>query len=127
MKNFDTWNKDKKTLDAKSEGRFYLPGDIWWCALGLNIGSEQDGKNKYFQRPVLIIKGLSKETCLITPLTTSEYSNKYRVSIGQVTGRESRAILSQIKVIDTKGLMEKITTLDYRTLELIKKSIRDML
>jgi mRNA interferase MazF len=127
MKDFDRWNKDKKILDAKIHGQTYRVRDIWWCAIGLNVGSEQDGKNEYFRRPVLIIKGISRELCLIAPLTTSDYEHPYRINIGSITGKKSKVILSQIKVIDTKRLITKIATLDKQTFELIKKSIRDML
>lgn len=127
MKDFDKWNSEKKNLHENGENKFYHPRDIWWCSLGLNIGFEQDGKDKYFQRPVLIIKGLGKETCLVLPLTTSSKTHKYRVPIGSVTGKESKAILSQMKVIDTKRFVNKIAVLDEKTFEIIRKSVRDFL
>lgn len=125
-KDFDSWNLKKKELHEKSTGRFYHVREIWWCSLGTNIGFEQDGKDTNFQRPVLVVKSFSKETCLFIPLTTSRKRNKYRLSIGQVANKESFAILSQIKVVDTKRFTDKIYTLDKEIFELIRKSIRDM-
>ena len=127
MKDFDSWNEKKKNLHEKSEGRFYHVRDIWWCALGVNIGFEQDGSCENFLRPVLIIKGLSKKTCLVVPLTTSKREHEYRISIGSVTGKEAKVILSQIRVVDTKRLVEKIVMLDKMTFETIKKSTKDFL
>ena len=41
-KNFDTWNIKKKHVN-RGESRLYTEREIWWCSLGVNIGSEQDG------------------------------------------------------------------------------------
>ncbi len=126
MKDFDSWNIKKKNLHKESKGRFYHVRDIWWCALGVNIGFERDESFENFLRPVLIIKGLSKETCLVVPLTTSMREHKYRISVGSVTGKEAKVILSQMRVVDTKRLIEKIVMLDKATFEAIKKSIRNL-
>ncbi|MFA6463653.1 MAG: type II toxin-antitoxin system PemK/MazF family toxin [Candidatus Paceibacterota bacterium] len=126
-KDFENWNIEKKNIHAVSMNKYYHPRDIWWCALGVNIGFEQDGKDKDFQRPVLIVKGLSRETCLIVPLTTSPQKHKYRKTIGSVTGKTSSAVLSQIKVIDTKRLINKIAVLDQQSFETIRKSIKNLL
>ena len=126
-KDFDKWNEKKKIAHEKSYGKVYHPRDIWWCALGVNIGFEQDGKDPNFQRPVLIIKGLSRETCLVAPLTTSKHEHRYRIYIGCVTGQESSVTLSQIRVMDTKRLINKIAMLDRDTFEIIRKSTKDML
>lgn len=127
MKDFDSWNKEKKNIHYSGENRFYHVREVWWCKLGLNIGFEQDGKDVDFQRPVLIIKGLSRETCLIVPLTTSPKRNKYRIDLGDITGKQSKAILSQIRVIDTKRLINRIAILDEETFETIRKSARDLI
>lgn len=126
MKDFDSWSKQKKKIHADGESRFYHVREIWWCKLGVNIGFEQDGKDGGFQRPILIIKGLSRETCLVVPLTTSPKKNKYRMSLGNTTGRQSKVILSQMRVIDTKRLVNRIAILDEETFEAIRKSARDL-
>ena len=60
MKDFDKWNEKKKKVHNHRKNKFYHPRDIWWCSLGLNVGFEQDGTGKEFQRPVLILRGLGK-------------------------------------------------------------------
>lgn len=127
MKDFELWSKKKISINSFNKNRFYRIRDIWWCSLGINIGFEQDGKDKEFQRPVLILKSLSRSTCLVIPLTTSEKANTYRLYLGIVAGKESRAIISQIRVIDTKRLINKIDVLDNRRFESIRKAIKDML
>ena len=61
QKDFDNWNESKKLIQNHGENKLYHQRQIWWCSLGLNIGSEQDGTGIAFDRPVLIIKGLSDD------------------------------------------------------------------
>jgi len=42
-KDFDAWNKVKKLTNAE-QPRLYTVREIWWCRIGVNIGTEQDGK-----------------------------------------------------------------------------------
>jgi mRNA interferase MazF len=123
MKDFDTWNSQKKIIHNSGENKFYHPRDIWWCRLGLNVGYEQDGKDIDFERPVLILKAFGK-ICLIVPLTTSPQKHIYRIPIGLIDGQEATAVLSQIKVIDTKRFSEKIEVLDKEIFTNIQKHIR---
>jgi len=123
MKDFDTWNNQKKNIHSMGENKFYHPRDIWWCRLGLNIGYEQDGKDNDFERPVLVLKAFGK-TCLVAPLTTSLQKHVYRIPIGLIEGKEATAILSQIKVVDTKRFSEKIGVLDKEIFNKIQKHIR---
>ena len=125
LKDFDGWNKQKKSLNDIGENKFYHPRDIWWCRLGLNVGYEQDGKDKEYERPVLILKSFGKNICLVAPLTTSKNTHPYRFPIGLVDGKEATAILSQIKVIDTKRFVEKIAVLDKAIFAEIQKSTRE--
>jgi mRNA interferase MazF len=124
IKDFASWNNRKIDINDNGTNKYYHPRDIWWCSLGLNIGFEQDGKDQEFQRPVLILKGISDKTCLIIPLTTSLHVHKYRYPLGEVTGKKSTAILSQMRVIDTKRLINKIGVLDKEKFTNIKKAIR---
>ncbi|MFA6404571.1 MAG: hypothetical protein WCW03_01010 [Candidatus Paceibacterota bacterium] len=48
FKDFDLWNTHKKHLDKSKSPDYFHERDIWWCAIGVNIGSEQDGKNDNF-------------------------------------------------------------------------------
>jgi len=127
MKDFDIWNRQKKEINTGGESKFYKPRDIWWCSLGVNVGFEQDGTGSAYERPVLILRGFSKETCLVVPLTTSKKTNKYLISIGGVDGRDAQVIISQIRLIDTKRLINKVDVLDKKTFEEIRKTAKDLL
>ena len=126
-KPFNDWNVKKKLLDLSGQTRRYQEREIWWCYLGVNIGQEEDGKGEEFQRPVLILKGLSRETCLVVPLTSSANESKYRIFIGKIFDKENRVILSQIRVIDVKRLVNFIGVLDRGIFNLIRKSLKDLL
>jgi mRNA interferase MazF len=127
-KDFDGWNEVKKSIDASSQlRRYYHEREIWWCSLGVNIGHEYDGKNIEYRRPVLILKGLSNSSCLIVPLTTSANTHRFRIKIGLIEGREAAAVISQIKVIDTKRLSKKICNLDSKLFEHMRKVVKDLL
>ena len=127
QKDFDGWNKKKKNINDQQMPPFCHERELWWCALGLNIGYEQDGSSLDYRRPILVLKGLSKQTCLIIPLTTSTNIHKFRPSVGLVEDKEACALLSQMRVIDTKRLVSKIGSLDQKIFEDIRKTVKDML
>lgn len=126
-KDFDSWNKNKKRIHSENENKFYHEREIWWCALGTNIGFEQDGTGKAGERPVLVLKGFSKHVCLVIPLTTSEKKNPYHVTLGEIAGRKAFAIVSQLRLVDTKRLINKIAVIDRKLFETTRKAAKDLL
>jgi mRNA-degrading endonuclease toxin of MazEF toxin-antitoxin module len=126
-KEFTTWNELKKEIHERGSSKLYHAREVWWCSLGINVGFEQDGSGLEYRRPALILKGLSAKTCLIVPLTTSTREHFLRPSIGLVGGKEAYALLSQLRVVDTRRLVKKIEFLDKDIFEIIRKAARDML
>lgn len=126
QKDFDSWNIKKKELNTK-QPNFYRARDIRWCSLGINIGFEEDGTSEKYRRPVLVIKGFSLNVCLIVPLTTSKKENPYHVSVGVIDNREAFAILSQIRLIDTKRLHDRLAILDQKKFKEIRKALRNLI
>ena len=47
-KAYDLWNRNKKSLSKQSRKILFKEGDIWWCSLGINLGTESFGKGKTF-------------------------------------------------------------------------------
>jgi len=125
IKDFDNWNENKKRIQAERANKYYHARDIWWCSLGVNIGFEHDGEGDEYQRPVLILKGLSANTCLAIPLTSSTNKHPMRVPIGMVEGKEASAVLSQMRVIDTKRLLGKVCYLNEEAFERTRKAVRE--
>ena len=127
LKDFDGWNVVKKKIDQEGENKFYNPRDIWWCSMGVNIGVESDGKKEEYSRPVLVLKGFNKESFLGVALTGKKKEGKYYIPLGMIEDREASANLSQIRLFDTKRLMNRVGMLDETIFELIKKAIKDLL
>jgi mRNA interferase MazF len=125
-KNFDRWNAVKKKTDAE-QPRLYTVREIWWCRLGLNVGTEQDGKGDWYVRPCVIMRGFGASACLVVPLTTSAREHPLRIPVGMIQGECARANLSQIRVIDTRRLEEKIGFLDRAAYQQLRKTARAML
>lgn len=123
-KDFDSWNESKKRIHSEGESKLYHAREIWWCSLGMNVGSEQDGTGAEYQRPVLILKGLSRETCYIIPLTSSLKKHRLRIPIGMVEDKPASALMSQIRLIDTKRLVNKVGFLDQEIFEEIRKAVK---
>lgn len=126
MKDFDGWNEIKKETDALGP-RLYTVREIWWYRLGVNVGTELDGRGDWFVRPCLILRGFGADACLVAPLTTSEREHPLRIAIGVVDGRNARVNLSQRRVIDTRRLEEKIGFLDARQFAEIRKAAKALL
>ena len=115
VKDFDGWNEKQKVIDKLAANSFFHEREVWWCSLGVNIGSEQDGKNESFERPVIVLRKINKDLLLIAPLTTSLHKNEsnHRVTFKR-TGLESQIIISQIRVISSKRLIRRICLISNR-------------
>jgi mRNA interferase MazF len=71
IKNFLDWFKLKPRLDSRNyKPPFVEEGNIWWCRLGENVGSEISGKGSEFARPAIVHSKLSKYMYLVIPTTT---------------------------------------------------------
>ncbi|MEK7107260.1 MAG: type II toxin-antitoxin system PemK/MazF family toxin [Patescibacteria group bacterium] len=125
-KDFDGWNEVKKKTNAE-QSRLYTVREVWWCRLGVNIGTEQDGKGEWHVRPCVIMRGFGPDACLVVPLTTSPRKHALRVPIGLVKDREARANLSQLRVVDTRRLEAKICFLEKDAFSKLRKAAKDLL
>lgn len=126
MKDFDSWNSLKKNIDERKNTPFANKRDIWWCSLGVNVGTEEDGKNELFERPVLVLRVLNKNTIRIAPLTSKNKNDDHNFPISY-NDREGSVIMSQIKTVNTKRLSRKLTRLDKSQFEKVMKKIRENL
>jgi mRNA interferase MazF len=82
FKKFLEWiGLKEKIHNKKSVPLYFNEGEIWWCAVGENIGIEINGKGKLFSRPVFVYKKLSKDGFLGIPLTTQEKKGSWFIEI----------------------------------------------
>ena len=122
MKNFDTWNELKKVIEIKERAPSDV-GELWWCDIGLNVGSEQDGPSPIYERPVFIAKKFSNETCMIFPITSQKKFGSYYHSIDS----KNTVILCQPKLVDFKRMKRLIKKLDRATTETILEAFKSLL
>lgn len=123
-KDFQSWHILKSQLHENKSEVFFHEREIWWCTLGANIGFEQDGRGEYFDRPVLVLKKFNLDICLIVPLTTSGKKGKYYFPLGEIEGKNATAVLSQIRLIDRKRLMNKVYIVEEKVFnQLVKKVV----
>ena len=126
-KDFDGWNEKKKNLHGSSSKPFYHEREIWWCSLGVNIGFEQDGTGKNFDRPVVIVRCFHKDVFFVVGLIGKKKIGKYYFNVGKVEEKEASAVLSQVRLIDAKRLVRKIGVLDESVFSDLKKALNKAL
>lgn len=119
LQQFVDWTKRKIRHhfdESKTKEIFFREKEIWWTALGKNIGYEMDGKHELFERPVLILKKYTKGMCFILPLTTQiKNPEEWYQYVIDLEGTLSAITLSQGKTISSKRLLRKIMTVDVAT------------
>lgn len=125
-KDFKTWHKIKLYLHNEKERPHFHEGEVWFCSLGENIGFEQDGRGKEFMRPVVIVRKFNKEVCWGLPLTKNPKRGKYYFSFN-LNGKTSTAILSQLKLIDSKRLNYRVGNVSDTDSAKIRKHLRQLL
>jgi len=114
-------------------GKVYLKiklGDIFYANLNPTIGSEQDGI-----RPVLVIQNNKgnrfSPTIVIIPITSSlsKANIPSHVELLKTSGldKKSIALVEQIRTLDKKRLLRKITSIAKEDLENVKVAIKQNL
>ncbi len=127
MKDFDSWNEEKKYLEIKNHDTlFFHEREIWWCSIGLNLGDEQDGKNELFERPVLIIKKFNNRVCWVLPMTTKQKDGTYYHELKH-DGKVFSVILSQIRLVSVKRLRRFVRKISPHQFELIQDKLINFL
>jgi|SRR3989344_4228619 len=116
-KDFKRWHNKKTGIHNDKVRPFFHEREIWFAALGENVGFEQDGNGENFLRPVLIFKKFNNEVIWALPLTRTNKTGKYyfRISLanhdGKRDNRPSVIILSQLRLVDAKRLQYKTSTI----------------
>ncbi len=102
-------------------------GKFYWCIVGLNIGSEENSKDLFFRRPVFIFKKIDRYKCIVIPLTTSGRKYKNKKKLGYINGRKNFILLDQIKLIDTKRIINEIKTNNINQCQKTTKTVTEFL
>ncbi|MBQ9017406.1 type II toxin-antitoxin system PemK/MazF family toxin [Candidatus Saccharibacteria bacterium] len=123
---FDRWNYVKKGLNLKANLPPVKEGEVWWCAVGKNLGVEINGKNADFSRPVVVIKKLSRHSFIAVPLTSKRHTGTWYAEF-EFSGKKEYANLTQIKAISAYRLYNRIGTLPNSDLEIIKDALKALI
>ena len=125
-KDFNGWIKIKKKLHYGGKIRLIRNGEIWWCAIGENIGSEICGKGEIFARPVLILKKLGRFNFIGIPLTSKKHKGTWYVSF-EFKGKTQTAVVSQAENISIYRLYNKIGEVPDSDLEMIRSGLVNLI
>ena len=123
MKDFDSWNNEKKNLEKIGhESLPFHEREIWWCSIGINLGDEQDGKNELFERTILVIKKFNNKIAWVLPMTTKDKEGEYYYKI-KYDGRAFNVILSQLRLTSVKRFHRLVRKISPKQFNEIKERL----
>ncbi len=127
IQRFTEWAKLKLSIHLNHDpGAIYFKErQIWWVSLGQNIGSEQNGKHKNFERPVLVLKKFNAEMFLAVPLSSQVKPGDYRF-VFERNQTKFTANLSQIRVLSSKRLLRLVDKMEESDFENLQQIFRKL-
>lgn len=110
MKKFNQWNEVKKLLNDTSPRIKVKEGWLYWVSVGVNVGTEQDGKGPVFTRPVLAfyVDKNDKKEFIGIPFSTVEQRNYRYTEIAIIEEKVSYALIKQIRSFSVKRINREI-------------------
>lgn len=125
QKRFPEWITLKEKLHNVNRLPDIKDGEIWWCAMGENVGVEINGKNREFSRPVLVFKKLSRYGFMGIPLTSQKHIGTWYISF-VFQDKEETAVLAQAKVISVSRLYKRMGAIADPDFDLVRKSFKKL-
>lgn len=125
-KNFDGWNIQKKMIHDMENKKSFHEREVWFIKIGENVGFEQNGKGEEFLRPVIVYRKFSKNVFLGIPLTKVFKEGKFYSNF-IFQGRKSNAILSQIRLFDSKRLSYSIGRMSKGDYNRVKEKLIELI
>ena len=123
IKDFDKWNNVKKNLNKEERKITIRRGEIRWVSLGINIGSEIDGKGESFSRPALIVHVIGNHFALVIPMST-----KIKDIAGYVPfewkDKTFSLCVHQTKVVSQKRILRRLGRVSDNKLQKHKDEIK---
>jgi mRNA interferase MazF len=128
IKDFDLWNTEKKIINSSNKSKdFYIhEREVWWTSIGVNVGTEIDGKNDKFERPVLVVRKLGKDQFIGIPVTSRSKVGTFYHSLQYGNGAGS-ACISQLRVLSTNRLLRKIGKADIDDFVLLTEKLSKLM
>lgn len=122
-KHFEEWSQIKQKIDDDEKMVFIRAGEIRWMILGVNVGSEMDGKGASFTRPVLVLHVVGKKLALIAPLSTKMKDAPGYIVLDWKKKKNSLCI-HQMKVVSQKRMLNRIGKISENKLQNVKNEIK---
>ena len=126
QKEFDRWNTAKKEINKHKDQVYFRERDVFFAQIGKNVGVENNGKGKKFLRPVVVLKKINKNMFLGVPLTTQLRDGAWYQENVFIKGKQSAAVISQVRLWDSKRLVYKNGVVDKDSFQCIQKAIRKL-
>lgn len=124
-KHFKEWIIVKENIHGLGREVRIREGEIWWCSMGENVGIEINGKQKFFMRPVLVLKKLSKFGFMGIPLTSQPHDGSWYVPFVFKDKRQI-AVLCQARVLSVYRLHRKMGVIPDSDLTLVRTGFRKL-
>lgn len=93
-KHFDIWMPQKEKIHNTRREWLFREREIWWMAIGENVGTEVNGKGSNFLRPVLIIRKYGLGGFFGVPLTSQKHEGIWYTNF-ETKNKKQCALLSQ--------------------------------
>jgi mRNA interferase MazF len=123
-KDFDAWNIVKKRIQEEERKVYIRAGEVRWAVIGVNVGSEIDGKGTSFTRPVLVLHVIGSYLALVVPLSTKKKETTGYISF-EWKGNTNSLCVHQIRIISQKRILARRGRVSEKRLIKIKKKIKD--
>ena len=124
QKDFERWGNEKARLHETGRGSFLRAGEIRWAAIGVNVGSEIDGKGEgRYTRPVLVLDVFGKHLALVVPVSIKlhDHPGYLHITIGE---RTMALCVHQIRVLSQKRIFNRKSKLSNTRLQQVRNSVR---
>lgn len=122
VKDFRKWSEVAERIERRKLSEFVKVGAIYWCSVGVGVGSELTGKGESFSRPVLVLAALSDRMFLILPITSQSRAGRNYVPV-MVNGWREYAALNHVRAIDGLRLENFMDEVDAKTVGIMKKEL----
>ncbi len=94
IKHFSIWMPLKEKIHYASREWKFREREIWWMAIGENVGTEINGKGNNFLRPILIIRKYGPGGFFGVPLSSQKHKGMWYTNF-KLKDSEQCALLSQ--------------------------------
>lgn len=123
------WSKLKCRLQSIDTDELYFKErEIWWAHMGANVGSEQNGKNDGFDRPILILKKFTANMFWGIPITTQQKDGSYYYPTSHNEDQKQQIIvLHQMRAMSSKRLIKKQRRLPVDEFEEVRNQIKNLI